>query len=141
MHEMVRIKGPTTYICKHIHLLVRSLSPSDGGAKASNIPPDSKMEQKQKVLQKMQKTGQCPDNSKRCQCIENDLVALSGHVKVITDVDLLHDVSTIIKSALNLIKSRQKMKPLNMPPVNNQPSNKLIDPQRKCFLQRKSEVE
>ncbi len=118
-------------ICKHVHLLVQSFSSSISietlnEAVRSPILP----------LQRIRESSQATDDPKQCQeNIHNNLMVLSGHVKTISNIQLLQQINTMVKSALNLIKAKEVN--INMPKVKHQPSNTLIQPQRRFFSTKK----
>ncbi len=113
-------------ICKHVHLLVQSFS-SSLSIETLNEAVHSPILPQNKILQRIRESSQATDDPKQCQeNVHNNLMVLSGHVKTISNIQLLQQINTMVKSALNLIKAKEVN--INTPKVKHQPSTTPIQP-------------
>ncbi len=128
-------------ICKHIHLLMQFIS-------ATNTTIDvSQMEETHQGLNKMDESvllESLQDPKQSCKLLEyrdgihSQLATLTTYLNATSDMDTLHDVKTLITSALNLIKARQEnTSKATLPVAIEQPANKNIPTQRSFFSTRK----
>lgn len=65
--------------------------------------------------------------------IQDQIATLTSYLNTTTDMDTLHEVKTLITSAINLIKAKASTPAVVLPTAKDQPANKNITVQRSFF--------
>lgn len=117
-------------ICKHIHLLKRFLSDTSQTYHEESHQNFQQVEET--VLLEKLPTKTCQLTS--CKTgIQNQLATLAGYLNTTTNISTLHDVKSLLNSAINLMKAKENIPAAVLPDAINQPPNKHIATQRPFF--------